>query len=291
MNITNLVFEGGGVRGVAFAGAIKYLDDIGELKNIKRVAGSSAGAFAALLIAIGFNSQNFYSLLNETNLSQFNDSNKGCCSYLPNMSRVLFYYSWHRGDKLEKFIGDILEKYTGNRNSTFKEIYDKFGKELIVTATNINKARTIYFNYKDYPDFLVRKAVRASMAIPLYFKPIIFDGDYLADGGLLNNYPIWIFDNADGKTIGLKLMSNDEQEDELIFHGNLNTNTLPNYILSIIDCMGWAIERALVSEGYWEKTVVIPTFEIKTTDFDIDAASKTKLFNSGYNAMKNYLNE
>ena len=49
----NLVFEGGGVKGIAYVGALEVLDREGILKDIKRVAGTSAGAMVAVLIGLG----------------------------------------------------------------------------------------------------------------------------------------------------------------------------------------------------------------------------------------------
>ena len=42
----NLVFEGGGVKGIAYAGAVAVLEDKGILPGIRRVAGTSAGAIS-----------------------------------------------------------------------------------------------------------------------------------------------------------------------------------------------------------------------------------------------------
>ena len=50
----NLVFEGGGVKGIAYVGALEVLDQEGILKDIKRVAGTSAGAMVAVLVGLGY---------------------------------------------------------------------------------------------------------------------------------------------------------------------------------------------------------------------------------------------
>ncbi len=49
----NLIFEGGGVKGIAYVGALRELQKRKILKNIKRVAGTSAGAINAVLLSIG----------------------------------------------------------------------------------------------------------------------------------------------------------------------------------------------------------------------------------------------
>ncbi|HAY88229.1 MAG TPA: patatin, partial [Bacteroidetes bacterium] len=56
-NIENLVFKGGGVLGIAYAGAIEILENEGILTQVQRTAGTSAGAVAAALISLGYSSK------------------------------------------------------------------------------------------------------------------------------------------------------------------------------------------------------------------------------------------
>ena len=50
MNITHLVLSGGGMRGVIFIGALRYIYINNINKNIKHIAGCSIGAFIGLMI-------------------------------------------------------------------------------------------------------------------------------------------------------------------------------------------------------------------------------------------------
>jgi NTE family protein len=56
----NLALEGGGVRGLAYAGALEVLEQKDILRNVERVAGSSAGAIAGLMISLGYDSIDVY---------------------------------------------------------------------------------------------------------------------------------------------------------------------------------------------------------------------------------------
>ncbi|MDQ7860327.1 patatin-like phospholipase family protein [Peribacillus frigoritolerans] len=53
----NLIFEGGGVKGLAFVGALEILEENHILENIKRFGGTSAGAITALLLGLGYNAK------------------------------------------------------------------------------------------------------------------------------------------------------------------------------------------------------------------------------------------
>src|SRR5688572_21348168 len=69
----NLVFEGAGVRGLAYAGALEELEVRGYLSKIERVGGTSAGAITALTLALGYNAAEIKSIVYSTKLQKFND--------------------------------------------------------------------------------------------------------------------------------------------------------------------------------------------------------------------------
>jgi NTE family protein len=53
-------FSGGGIRGIAFGGALQFLEEYDLLSQVKNFAGSSAGAVVASGLAIGYKSQGKY---------------------------------------------------------------------------------------------------------------------------------------------------------------------------------------------------------------------------------------
>ena len=71
--IKNLVFEGAGLRGIAYCGAIKELESRKLIAGIEKVGGTSAGAVTALCISLGYNSDEIEKLLFATNFKKFND--------------------------------------------------------------------------------------------------------------------------------------------------------------------------------------------------------------------------
>ena len=73
-NYRNLVFEGGGVKGIAYGGALEKIDELNILSGITRVAGTSAGAIAASLLALGYDSRSFSKIISETKFNKFQDN-------------------------------------------------------------------------------------------------------------------------------------------------------------------------------------------------------------------------
>src|SRR5207244_4266854 len=65
----NLVFQGGGSKGLAYIGVVETLEERGDLQCVKRVAGTSAGAITATLVALGCSSTELNAFLTEEQLT------------------------------------------------------------------------------------------------------------------------------------------------------------------------------------------------------------------------------
>lgn len=191
----NLVFEGGGNKGLAYCGAVRVLEEIGVWPNIKRFAGSSAGAMTAALLAVGYNSFEIEQFLSQDLSKIFLDHSCGYFSLLPNLIKA---YGWNPGKRIFHWFGNAMETRTGSADITFNEIYERYGKELCVVVTNLNMMNAEYFHPKTTPDVPVRVAVRMSMAIPGLFQASAYEQhgqlNTYVDGGVLCNYPISCYD-------------------------------------------------------------------------------------------------
>ncbi len=208
----NLALEGGGLRGIAYAGAFKVLEDNGTMQGIENVAGSSAGAIAGMMISIGYKSNEIDSMLMSLRFQQFNDGRGGL---IGKYKRIRKKFGIYKGDRYENWLREMLLNKTGNDSLTFLQLHEmkmqnNIYKDLFCTGTNISKQRLEVFSYKTTPNFPIATAVRISGGVPLYFTPVVLDdslqkiklGDtssyinYYVDGGMLCNYPISMFDSC-----------------------------------------------------------------------------------------------
>ncbi|XP_067649301.1 uncharacterized protein [Haliotis asinina] len=191
----NIVFEGGGNKGLAHCGALKYLEEIGALPKIRRMAGASAGAMVACLVAVGYRWYEIEDFLGQNLADIFLDHTCGYCSLLPNL---LKNYGWNPGMKIYEWFGTKIKDKTGTADITFEQLRSRFGRELCVVVTNLNLMNTEYCHPKTTPDMPVRLAVRMSMSIPGMFTATKYtlygETDLFVDGGILCNYPIHCFD-------------------------------------------------------------------------------------------------
>lgn len=247
MAIENLVFQGGSVKGIAYLGALEALAerDI-HLADILRVAGTSAGAITASLLAVGhsvhslnqcMSDLNFESLLDEkrgntrplffgltasaaknTSTSGKASKGSGLVASHPSAasrlsSRISNTFGVYDGEALREFLGRQFYIQTGDADITFEELYEKHQanpqkfKLLWVTGVNLSTGFTEVFSHLHTPKLIIADAVRISLSIPLIFKPhtrylkdaqgkrILAQPEHVyVDGGLLDNYPINLFD-------------------------------------------------------------------------------------------------
>ncbi len=292
----HLVFEGGGVKGVAYAKIPIALEEFGILKNIKKIAGSSAGAIIAVLLSLRYKPLEIYEIIKNTNFAKFKDSSP---FYTLTMYRLLFKSGIHSGERFEKWIKTQILYKTGNRETTFKQLYDTTGIELVLTGTCFDTKKTEYFSYKTKPDMPIWLACRISMSIPCYYFPVSVDLVKYVDGGMLYNYPIWVFDNPksyefkphnlnflNDETLGFKLIS--KRKSDFI-------STLPGILpilrtfYTLLSIMLNHIEASYMHQTYWDRTIGLDTSDIQTTDFDISEEKKHEIIDCAYFITKKYL--
>jgi NTE family protein len=207
----NLVMEGGGVKGFAYSGALYVLDSMGILKDIQRVAGTSVGAIQGALLAVGYTSNEIIELTSHIPLKQFND---GGWMLAGGISRLRKQFGWYKGEKIAQWMEDLIAAKTGNGDITFGELHaqnvNKGYKDLYITGTDLTYQTLRIFSHENYPNMRICDAVRISLSIPLYYRAVLMDDEgkiydnpngkqllhVMVDGGVLSNYPIFLFDSA-----------------------------------------------------------------------------------------------
>lgn len=311
----NLVFEGAGIRGIAYSGVLRQLEKSGTINNIKRVGGTSAGAITALMISLGYNSEEMYEIISETKFQKFND---GEFIFFGGFSRLNGKYGWYKGNEFTKWLEKLIKNKTGNSDITFKELQEKGFKQLYVTATCMNKQKLIVFSFETYPQMKVKDAVRISMSIPLYFEAVFIDSigkvykkhknvenlDVVVDGGIIGNYPIFIFDNMvmdsinhkirvpNPRTIGVRIDS-----DFQILRDSLDKELAPIQINNISDYLGAFyiiilenLNRNQLIPEDWQRTISVSSVGITPKIKKLTKLQKEALIHSGEQHTLEFIN-
>ncbi len=160
MKKIGLVLSGGGVRGIAHLGILKFLEECGCVINC--ISGTSTGAMLGAFNAFGYSALEILTITKNTKLFSLSD--------------VAFSQS---GIFNMKGIEESIIKHIPE--NTFECL--RF--PLHATATNILTGEAVYFSTG-----ILSSQLMASSCVPFIFKPIEYQGHLLVDGGIVNNCPV-----------------------------------------------------------------------------------------------------
>ena len=189
----NLVFEGGGMKGLAYIGAMRVLEEKGHLSDIKRVGGTSAGAINALIFALGYSIDEQHEIMRTKDFKEFMDDSLFIGT---DLYRLISNFGWNKGDDFLNWIDEIIEDKLGKKRATFQDLIDAKKPALYMTGTNLTTGYVEYFSAERDANMPICEALRISMAIPVYFTAVRFgpNKDCYVDGGVILNYPVKLFD-------------------------------------------------------------------------------------------------
>ncbi|MHB9094607.1 MAG: patatin-like phospholipase family protein [Eubacteriales bacterium] len=298
----NAVFEGGGVKGIGMAGALTVA---GRYYDWVYVAGTSAGAIVASLVAAGYTPEEIRDKIFSIDYKRFIDSDKwGRFPLLGPLFKLKCSLGMHKGDYIEEWVRENLRAKGVERFGDLivrENAQNPQGRyRLRVIASDISTGNLLILpqdiaRYGIDPDDLdVARAIRMSISIPFFFEPVslVYDGEdgkknisYIVDGGVLSNFPVWLFDRDTGTeglpTLGFKLSGPNE--------GRPNHITGPfSMLTALFSTMVEAHDNRFIEERNFDRTVSIPTLGVRTTDFGISRQRVEALFYSGVNAATEF---
>jgi len=302
----DLVLEGGGVKGIALVGAIALLEERGF--SFSRVAGTSAGAIVGSLVAAGMKSPELYDLMIAVDYTRFCDETP--TGHLPLVGKGFAIFLDHGMYKGDYFHGWIREHLGGLGVRTFSDLArpDPAGElsveeryRLVVMASDISRGRLLRLPWDYSRDGLdpgaqvVADAVRASMSIPFFYRPVLLEvansePSTLVDGAMLSNFPVGVFDRVDGRpsrwpTLGIKLSA--RQKPHQVEHVVKGEVSLAMAMLGTMQ--SWSDHVHLDDPAVTARTIFVDTLGVNATDFAIGRAKREELYEQGRAAAERFL--
>lgn len=293
------VFEGGGVKGIALVGAVLEAERRGY--RWVNLAGTSAGAVVAALLAAGYTGEELRAILLELDYRRFQDTS--LLDRVPiagPLLSVLLENGLYEGRVLEEWLrgllaakgvrtfGDlVLQEFAGDPRYRFR---------LRVIASDITLGRMLVLpqdiaRYGYRPEDLdVARAVRMSASIPFFFEPVILPNrltggrSVIVDGGLLSNFPVWLFDTEGPPpwpTFGFKLVEPGAGRPRRI-RGPVAL------LAALIATMLEAHDARHIEDADFARTIAIPTLGVGTVDFDLPRERALALFEAGRRAAARF---
>lgn len=304
----DLVLEGGGVKGIGHFGAITALIEKGY--SFQRVAGTSAGAIVASLVAAAMTPAAMQAEMQKVDYTRFRDSTDWTRLSLPGeLVSVLLEKGLYRGD----YFHDSIEELLAAQNiRTFADLKvpSPLGKSLgtgqsyrlVVMTADLSRGELVRlpWDYERYgldPDKqLVADAVRSSMSIPFFFTPVRMKWSetgancWLVDGGALSDFPIDVFEDVDPSlpdrpTLGIKLSALPDANQ--VAHPITDSVTFAEALLGTM--MNAHDQMHLDNPSVVARTIFVDTGNVQATNFDIDAATQQSLYQTGYASAQKFL--
>jgi NTE family protein len=308
------VFQGGGIKGLAIAGALLEFAENDRLSVSRwtNVAGTSAGAIIAAYLASGRPAPALAALLNDAPFETFQDFGPGG-KFLGGVVNFARRRGLARGEVFRRWFDGQLD------GMTFADVpstpvdgeepehpyrlrmvaADVTNHRLLVLPEDLRRYRRPGERAAIKPDeFRVADAVRMSLSIPYFFEPVeLVDGNTgktatIVDGGTLSNFPVWLFDtnrrNPTRPTFGLRLVGG---------------RSVGSGLREFVRMLGWpaalAVDISQTQSGAWDerfvtastrvRTCAVDAGSVGTTDFDLLPAQKADLINGGRRAGASFL--
>ncbi|HYG65450.1 MAG TPA: patatin-like phospholipase family protein [Thermoanaerobaculia bacterium] len=313
----NLVLEGGGVKGIAYVGAVQVLHEEGVLGNLKRVAGTSAGSIMAAFIALRYPIEQLEQLMMTTDFTKFeDDGDRGPV-------RLAEDFGWYSGQYFRDWVGCQVEKVTGNAGFTFQDLHAATNPDgsrkyldLYIVTTDLSIKDWKVLSHETVPCMPIAEAVRMSGSLPLVWNALREDLSVYAgpdcsqkrpagatsvfvDGGVLRNYPLDLFDRA--KFIHEHAPDPEKEEVNGLTLGlHLNTpagtgadrpiDSLPDYVKSLFETiLGLQVDQFEADPCSLARSAQIDDLGIPTADFNLTEPQKRALICSGRRHTGEYL--
>lgn len=268
------LFGGGAIRGMAYIGTIRALEELGIEYDI--IGGSSVGSIMAALVACGYKSYELENLFMKVNFDLFKDIHLGFGKSFA-LSKGEIFLDW-----LNELISKKINVH-GN-NATFKDIEQK----LVIITTDLTKFKPQEFSNILTPDFEVAQAIKISSSMPGLMAPFEYNGSFLVDGDLQKASPMW--------RLSENLNKSESRILEFRLEGAYNkeeTNAI-SFINTIYSCVT-DVATGFVTELYGKNDrfdcIRINTGDVFFADFNLNKEARRNLINIGYEQTMRYFKE
>ncbi len=270
--IYTCLFGGGAIRGLAYVGAIRALEELGVEYDI--LGGSSVGSIIAALVAVGYKSYEIENFFMKVNFDLFKDVHFG----------IGKPFALSKGEIFQDWINEILKnkvEHPMGKRVTFRDI----NKNLVIITTDIKHFCAQEFSRKETPDFEVSQAIKVSSSMPGLMPPYKFNDRELVDGDLQKASPMWRLSESLDKTESRILefrLEGDCSKDEK------NPISFINTIYSCVTDVATDFVTEMFGQNDRYDCIRINTGDVFFADFNLDKDSRRKLINLGYEQTMNY---
>jgi NTE family protein len=313
----DLVLSGGGVKGIGLVGAVVALMDAGY--GVKRVSGTSAGSIVGAIVAAAsmddqLSAEDVKELALQLDYHKFTDP--GGVERLPLLGPSLavlrgtgIYKGDYAHDWVRSQLANLGVRTFGDLAVDDDDLPPERRYKLVVTVADVTTGQLVRlpWDYRrvyglDPDEQSVANAVRASMAIPFFFRPVTLTASSgltstLVDGGILSNFPIDSLDRHDGRkprwpSFGVTVLPNLPEGNDKVIPALAPLRMLgaPHLLEGVITTALVGRDQAYLNEPWVSaRTVRVDSTDVGFLDFDISDKEIEALYAKGYAATEKFL--
>jgi len=250
-----IVLSGGGAKGIAQLGAVHNLSKRGMLRGVRKFVGTSVGALVAATLAVDMDPEKTFL----KHVLPF--------KYQPNidLSAIDKVFGVDSGRGLESLIASLFDPAL-----TMRDVYLKYGNELVIVTTNLNHRRAEYLTRETSPDMTVADALKLSCSVPLFFGSVTRDGWLYCDGAVSDNFAVnYAASTGSRRVLGVTFKIGEKPAGSPWTFGEF---------------MGALVETSLRGQHGPPENSMIISLDVKdnSLDFNMSRARKRQLFSSGF---------
>ncbi|MET3910982.1 putative acylesterase/phospholipase RssA [Bradyrhizobium sp. S3.3.6] len=262
------VFQGGGCRAAAFAGAFEEAVNRGV--SFSEVAGTSAGSIIAALIGAGATPRyvreklaklDFLTFLQPPERNAKRSLPGNLVGYAkPQYADIYYDQGLYSSEAIKVWFEGLLSELLPSERKPIQ--FKSLPFPTYIVSTDIVRSEAKVWSQHSTPEALVSDAVRASCSIPIFFQPV--DRRHV-DGGLLSNLPAYVFADRTNsertlasKILAFSLVGNEPET------AAWSTSYFLSQLASTLVDGGQQLQLGLQSSVY---VISINTGEIRATDF------------------------
>jgi NTE family protein len=271
----NITLSGGGVLLIGQLGVVATLKEAGVLNDVKRWYGCSGGSIVALCGALGVSAGWMRELAQTIRIQQWVRIETDIVMEFTNR------WGLNDGSALMEYIARIMDTWTpGSSVWTFAEMQRVCDSELYIHATNVSLGRGTIFSAELTPTMRILDAVRASIAIPIFFTPWQQPGTghYFCDGCMTEFYP-WTSVKDKDKTLVISTQTKTLQQRKQ----SVPIQSLSEYVRMVYNAMNTVVSP---TPRHW---IALNQKRFGTMDFGITTEDQQELFAIGETAARGWL--
>lgn len=260
--------------GMAYTGALQALQNLEYLDKFEEFAGSSVGTFMICMYLLGYTPEEMWKFTNNFNYDKLKNIN---------FLNIISSFGVDDCSKVEYMIDRLIQAKGFEKDVTLRDLFLKTNKKVTITATCVNTMSVEYLNHENSPNLPVATAIRMSISIPWFYKPCKYNNKLYVDGGLMDNYPISIYNDRLDEVVGMYIHSDKTEYMEDI-------KDLETYSFILFQCFNKAYSNRTI-DSHTKHTIDINIDSMNAIKYKLSTEEKLHMYTKGFQAVTDYFSK